>query len=73
MKGVWKIVVEQMKRAIVVQGRYYDSHHKFIEFEVGDLVLLNTINLRMENMSEKVKRKLVGLELSKELVDKIID
>lgn len=35
MKLAWEKSVEQMKKAIAVQAKYYDNHHKFVDFEVG--------------------------------------
>lgn len=49
-----------MIKAQNVQPKYYDSHHKLVEFEVRDLVLLNTVNLRMKGVNDKVKRNLLG-------------
>ena len=46
-----KTLVEEAKRNLVraqeYQKRYYDAHHRQVEFDVGDRVLLSTKNLRL--------------------------
>lgn len=45
---------------MVVQAKYYDSHHKSVSFEVGQSVLLSTANLRMKGVANKLKQTYVG-------------
>ena len=49
-----------MKHAQEVQARYYKEHHKMVEFNVGDSLLLNTVNLKLKNEKIKFKRKFIG-------------
>ena len=46
MDIVWTQSVTQMKSAQEVQAKYYNKHHKMVEFDVDNLVLLNTVNLK---------------------------
>lgn len=38
MRRHWDIAYRQMKRAIAVQSKYYDGHHRLVKCNVGDLV-----------------------------------
>ena len=59
LKMTWEIAVKHMKQAIELQSKYYDSKHRSVNFEVGYLVLLNTVNLRMKT-ANKLRRRFVG-------------
>lgn len=48
LKHTWGVVVKRMKQAMELQSKYYDSKHKLVNFEVGGLFFLNTVNLRMK-------------------------
>ena len=39
---------------------YYIEHHRMTEFNLGDLVLLNTVNSKLRNEGGKFKRKFIG-------------
>ena len=43
-----------------LQTKYYNKKHRDIEFEVGELVLLSTRNLKMKGIPEKLKKRFVG-------------
>ena len=58
MDIAWTQSVTQMKNAQEVQARYYNKHHKMVEFDVGHLVLLNTMNLKLKKEKGKFKRNL---------------
>lgn len=60
MKLVWDKSVEQMKRAIALHAKYYDSHHKSVNFEVRQLALLSAVYLSMKGAFSKWIRKYVG-------------
>ena len=45
-----------MKKSVELQVKYYNKKHRDIEFNVGELVLLSTRNLRMKGIPEKLKR-----------------
>ena len=49
-----------MKKAVEMQKSYYDKKHWDIQFSVGDLVLLNTQNLRLKGILDKLQRKFCG-------------
>ena len=50
----------QMKTAQELQARYYNKYHRMMEFNTGDLVLLDTINLKLKNEKGEFKRKFIG-------------
>ena len=60
MNIVWTKSVTQMKNAQEVQARYYNKHHRLVEFDVGNLVLLSTVNLKLKKEKWKFKRKFIG-------------
>ena len=43
-----------------LQAKYYNKKHRDIEFDVGELVLLSTRNLKMKGIPEKLKKRFVG-------------
>ena len=57
---IWRSARAQMEKAIVTQKAYYDKKHRDINFAVGDLVLLNTQNLRLKGIPHKLQRKFCG-------------
>ena len=54
MKVVWDAASENVKKARDLHARYYNERHTVIYFEIEDLVLLNTVNLRFTGMSGKL-------------------
>ena len=57
---IWNVAYQNMKKAIDLQARYYNARHRMINFAVGDLVLLNTVNLRLRGVSGKLRKKFIG-------------
>ena len=51
---------QRMLSAQQSQKRYYDKHHKPIEFARGDLVLLSTKNLQLRVPNKKLAPKFIG-------------
>ena len=49
-----------MKKSVDLQAKYYNRKHRDIEFDVGELVLLSTRNLKMKGIPEKLKKRFVG-------------
>ena len=49
-----------MKKSVDLQAKYYNKKHRDIEFNVGELVLLSTRNLKMKGIPEKLKKRFVG-------------
>lgn len=43
-----------------LRGKYYNERHIMIEFQVGDFVLSNTLNLRLKGVSGKLRKKFIG-------------
>ena len=60
VKSDWELARESLKRLIDLQAKYYDKKHRDVEFEVGELVLLSTRNLKMKGIPEKLKKRFVG-------------
>ena len=57
---VWRQAQAQMKRAVTMQQEYYNAKHRDISFDVGELVLLSTQNLRLKGIPHKLQRKFCG-------------
>ena len=73
MSTVWDQAVKHIKHARDVQTKYYNELHKMVGFNVGDLVLLNNINLNLKNEKGEFKRNSLGCSVLKnESVYKII-
>ena len=51
---VWRQGRVQMEKVVAMQKSYYDKKHWDIYFLVGDLVLLNTQNLRLKGIPHKL-------------------
>ena len=43
-----------------LQAKDYNMKHRDIEFDVGELVLLSTRNLKMKGIPEKLQKRFVG-------------
>ena len=43
-----------------LQAKYCNKKHRDIEFDVGELVLPSTRNLKMKGIPEKLKKRFVG-------------
>ena len=60
VKSDWELARENLKRSIDLQAKYYDKKHRDVEFEVEELVLLSTRNLKMKGIPENLKKIFVG-------------
>ena len=60
VKSDWELPRENLKRSIDLHAKYYDKKHRDLEFEVGELVLLSTRNLKMKGIPEKLKKRFLG-------------
>ena len=49
-----------MKKATELQAKYYNERHRMIGVQVGDVVLLNTVNLWPKGVSGKLRKKYIG-------------
>ena len=56
----WNLARENLQRSVGLQQKYYDQKHRDIHYEVGDLVLLSTRNLKMKGTTAKLQRRFVG-------------
>ena len=62
MKEVWDIAYGNMQKAVALQAKYYNKRHKMIDFKIGNLVLLNTVYLRLKGVSGKLHKKYWGIQ-----------
>ena len=56
----WKMARENLQRSVGLQQKYYDQRHRDLHYDVGDLVLLSTRNLRMKGTPIKLQCRFVG-------------
>ena len=56
----WTKSATQIKNAQEVQAKYYNKHHRMVEFDVSNLVLLSTVNFKLKKEKWKFKRKFIG-------------
>ena len=56
----WRLARENLERSVRLQAKYYDKRHRDVKFQVGDLVLLSTRNLRMKGTPAKLQKRFVG-------------
>ena len=56
--GVWH--GKNLQRSVGLQQKYYDQKHRDVHYNVGDLVLLSTRNLKMKGTPAKLQRRFVG-------------
>ena len=52
VKNIVEEAKKQFKKAQEYQKRYFDAHHRHLEFEVGQKVLLSTKNLKLPGSRE---------------------
>ena len=60
VKSDWELARQNLKKSVDLQAKYYNKKHRDIGFEVGELVLLSTRNLKMKGIPEKLKKRFVG-------------
>ena len=56
----WELAKSNLQRSVALQQKYYDQRHRDVHYEVGDLVLLSTRNLKMKGTPVKLQRRFVG-------------
>ena len=56
----WKLARENLERSVRQQAKYYDAKHRDIGYQVDDLVLLSTRNLKMKGIPSKLQKRFVG-------------
>ena len=56
----WNLARENLQRSVGLQQKYYDQKHRDVHYNVGDLVLLSTRNLKMKGAPAKLQRRFVG-------------
>ena len=54
------MAIENLKRSVDLQAKYYDKKHRDIKFDEGDLLLLSTRNLKMKGVPGKLRKRFVG-------------
>ena len=59
VKNIVEEAKKQLKKVQKYQKRYFDAHHRQLEFEVGQKVLLSTKNLKLPG-SRKLHPRWVG-------------
>jgi hypothetical protein len=60
LRDVHERLVDNVKRAQDFQSRHYNSNHKPIEFQPGDMVWLNATNIITSCPSKKLDWKRLG-------------
>ena len=60
LHDVREALVKRLEHAAAEQAKYYNQKHTPKEFNVGDLVMLNTKNLKQRRPSKKMSHKYVG-------------
>ena len=53
----WNLARENLDRSVRLQAKYYDKKHRDVGYEVGDLVLLSTRNLKMKGTLGKLQKR----------------
>ena len=56
----WNLARENLQQSLGLQQKYYDQKHRDVHYNVGDLVLLSTPNLKMKGTPAKLQRRFVG-------------
>ena len=56
----WNLARENLQRSVGLQQKYYEQKHRDVHYNVGDLVLLSTWNLKMKGTRAKLQRRFVG-------------
>ena len=56
----WEFAMENLKRSVDLQAKYYNKKHRDVGFNVGELVLLSNRNLKMRGIPKKWKKRFVG-------------
>ena len=47
-------------KSVQTQQMYYNQKHRAVEYQVGDLILLSTKNLKFKNVPAKLQKRFVG-------------
>ena len=57
---MWNAAYENMNKIIMFQAKYYNERPAMVEFTVGDIILLNTVNLKLKGVSGKLRKEFIG-------------
>ena len=60
VQHVWNQAKKNLLSSVEKQQKYYNMHHRAVEYRVGDLVLLSSKNLSFKNIPAKLQKKFVG-------------
>ena len=60
IRSEWNLARKNLLHSVEKQKKYYDQHHREVEYRVGDLVLLSSKNLSFKDILAKLKQKFVG-------------
>ena len=55
----WNLARENMQRSVGLQQKYYDQRHWDVHYNIGDLVLLSTRNLKVKGTPAKLQRRFI--------------
>ena len=56
----WELARENLQRSVGLQQKYYDRRHRDVKYNMGDLVLLSTRNIKMKGIPGKLQGRFVG-------------
>ena len=68
IRSEWNLARKNLLQSVEKQKKYYDMHHREVEYRVGDLVLLSSKNLSFKDIPAKLKQKFIG---PFEIIDRI--
>ena len=60
VQNEWKRAKENLLKSVQTQQMYYNQKHRAVEYQVGDLILLSTKNLKFKNVPAKLQKRFVG-------------
>ena len=56
LKTILEVARKNLKQAVEMVARYYDGRHRLVTYNMGQLVLLSTMNLRIKDTPTKLQR-----------------
>ena len=60
IQNEWKHAKNNLLQSVQTQQMYYNQKHRAVDYNVGDLVLLSTKNLKFKNVPAKLQKRFVG-------------